>query len=134
MQRQEGRALPGPLFCGGDIASDHSSHNPSPSRAGDNLVMVSKTTICSRCGLDKPLRDFYKQVGGAQGRRSRCKTCYKQLERESYVKDPKVQERWREFLERWRNEGLSDLARKECVRPDALDQPGEADPNLILGE
>jgi hypothetical protein len=55
----------------------------------------------------KPLSAFYRQAGGAQGRRSRCKTCYKELERESYVKDPEVQERRRQILEKWRDEGLS---------------------------
>jgi hypothetical protein len=31
--------------------------------------MGSKTKSCSRCGLEKPLRDFCRQAGGAQGRR-----------------------------------------------------------------
>jgi recombinational DNA repair protein (RecF pathway) len=66
--------------------------------------MATKT--CSRCGRKKPLSAFYQQAGGAQGRRSRCKTCYKELERESYVKDRAVQER-RQILERWRDEGLT---------------------------
>jgi hypothetical protein len=32
--------------------------------------MASKTKICSRCGKRKPLDAFYKQAGGAHGRRS----------------------------------------------------------------
>jgi hypothetical protein len=32
--------------------------------------MASKTKICSRCGKRKPLGAFYKQAGGAHGRRS----------------------------------------------------------------
>jgi hypothetical protein len=68
--------------------------------------LVSKTKICSRCGKRKALDAFYKQAGGAEGRRSRCKDCYKELERESYVRDPEVQERRRQILERWRDEGL----------------------------
>jgi hypothetical protein len=67
--------------------------------------MIEKT--CSRCGEPKPLDDFYKQVGGAQGRRSRCKSCYKELERESYAKDPEVQVARRRLVERWRDEGLT---------------------------
>jgi hypothetical protein len=69
--------------------------------------MASKTKICSRCGKRKPLGAFYKQAGGAHGRRSRCKSCYKELERKSYARDPEVQKRRRQILERWRDEGLS---------------------------
>jgi hypothetical protein len=64
-------------------------------------------TTCSRCRLEQPLRDFYRQAGGAKGRRSRCKTCYEKLARESYTTDPKVQDRRRQILEKWRDEGLS---------------------------
>jgi hypothetical protein len=63
---------------------------------------------CSRCGLEKPLRDFYRQVGGAQGRRVMCKECFRAAERAAYARDPKVQELRRQILERWRDEGLSD--------------------------
>jgi hypothetical protein len=56
--------------------------------------------ICSRCGRENPLSAFYKQTGGAQGRRSHCIACYKELERESYLKDPKVHERRQQLLER----------------------------------
>jgi hypothetical protein len=35
--------------------------------------MATKTKTCSRCGLEKPLNAFYRQKGGAQGRRGRCK-------------------------------------------------------------
>jgi hypothetical protein len=49
---------------------------------GDNY-RTPKT--CSRCGRRKPLYAFYKQVGGAQGRRSRCKACYKELRRSGRV-------------------------------------------------
>jgi hypothetical protein len=68
---------------------------------------MGQTKTCSRCGLEKPLRDFYKQAGGAKGRRTRCKACYKELERENYARDPEVQARRREILERWRDQGLS---------------------------
>jgi hypothetical protein len=61
---------------------------------------------CSRSGLEKPLRDFYKQAGGAQGRRAMCKECYKAAQRAAWARNPKVQERRREILERWRDEGL----------------------------
>jgi hypothetical protein len=45
-------------------------------------------------------------VGGAQGRRSRCKACYKELERETYARDPRVQAVRRRLVAKWRDEGL----------------------------
>jgi hypothetical protein len=63
--------------------------------------------ICSQCGLEKPLRDFYRQEGGAQGRRGMCKECFRGAERAAYARDPEVQKRRRQILERWRDEGLS---------------------------
>jgi hypothetical protein len=41
---------------------------------------------CSRCGPEKPLHDFYKQAGGAQGRRGMCKECFRAAERASYAR------------------------------------------------
>jgi hypothetical protein len=62
---------------------------------------------CSTCGQKKPLSAFYKQKGGAQGRRGMCsKECYRAAERASWARDPKVKARRREILERWRDEGL----------------------------
>ena len=49
----------------------------------------------------------YRQEGGAQGRRGACKECFKAARRASWAKDPKVQARRRQILERWRGEGLS---------------------------
>jgi transposase len=66
---------------------------------------VSKKT-CSRCGLEKPLGHFYRQEGGAQGRRGVCKECFKAAQRVLWAKNPKIQARRREIVERWRNEGL----------------------------
>jgi hypothetical protein len=74
--------------------------------AGDNLVMGSKTKTCSRCGKKKRLDAFYKQEGGAQERRGRCKECYRAAQREAWARDPQVQARRREILKRWRAEGL----------------------------
>jgi hypothetical protein len=61
---------------------------------------------CSRCGLDKPLSAFYKQKGGAQGRRGRCKECYKAAERAAYGRDPEVQAACLRQVKKWRDEGL----------------------------
>jgi hypothetical protein len=69
--------------------------------------MATKTRTCSRCGKRKPLDAFYCQEGGAKGRRGACKVCYRAAERAAYARDPAVQARRREILERWRGEGLS---------------------------
>ena len=39
---------------------------------------------------------------GRQGRHGACKECFKAAERAVYAKDPEVQERRRQILERWR--------------------------------
>jgi hypothetical protein len=48
-------------------------------------------TTCSTCGKRKPLDAFYKQIGGAQGRRGACREWPRAAERASWAKDPKVQ-------------------------------------------
>jgi hypothetical protein len=68
--------------------------------------MVSKTKICSRCGKGKPLDAFYKQKGGGNGRRGMCKVCFRGAERAAYARDPEVQKRQRQILEKWREEGV----------------------------
>ena len=35
------------------------------------------TKICSSCGLEKDLVDFYKRIGGKYGKRADCKSCCK---------------------------------------------------------
>jgi hypothetical protein len=70
--------------------------------------MGNKTKICSRCGKRKPLDAFYRQAGRAKGRRGACKVCYRAAQRAAWARDPKVQERRRQILEGWREEGLSD--------------------------
>jgi hypothetical protein len=62
--------------------------------------------VCSTCGRKKPISAFYKQKGGPQGRRGRCKECYRAAQREAWARDPRVQARRREILKRWRAEGL----------------------------
>jgi hypothetical protein len=70
--------------------------------------VTSKTKACSRCRQKKPLSEFYKQQGGAQGRRGRCKDCYRAAQREAWARDPRVQARRREILKRWQEEGFND--------------------------
>jgi hypothetical protein len=61
---------------------------------------------CSCCGQVKPLGEFYKQAGGAQGRRGMCKECFYAAQRAYWARDPKVRERRRRILEWWREGGL----------------------------
>jgi hypothetical protein len=68
--------------------------------------MPTKTKTCSRCGLEKPLRDFFRQDGGAHGRRGMCKECFCAAELAAYARDPKVQAARRRQVEKWREEGL----------------------------
>jgi hypothetical protein len=44
--------------------------------------------VCSSCGQKKPLDAFYRQKGGAQGRRGRCKECYRAAQRAAWARDP----------------------------------------------
>jgi hypothetical protein len=63
--------------------------------------------VCSRCGQKKPLSAFYKQAGGAQGRREPVRT----------VTEPHSEPRGLEIRSfrsaggrssmRWRDEGLT---------------------------
>ena len=50
---------------------------------------------------------FYRQKGGAQGQRARCKECFRAESRAAYVRNPEVQERRRQILEKWRREGFA---------------------------
>lgn len=34
------------------------------------------TKLCSKCGAEKPVIDFYKQKGGKDGLRAACKKCF----------------------------------------------------------
>lgn len=36
---------------------------------------LPKSKICKKCGIDKPLDDYYNSKGGKYGKRSRCKSC-----------------------------------------------------------
>jgi hypothetical protein len=71
------------------------------------LLAVSRIVAQPKAASRGPLSAFYKQAGGAYGRRGMRKECYKAAERASWARDPKVQERRREILERWREQGLT---------------------------
>jgi hypothetical protein len=56
---------------------------------------------------DAELKKEARNTGGARGRRGACKECFKAAQRAAWVRDPKVQGRQRQILERWRDERLS---------------------------
>ena len=60
--------------------------------------------ICSCCGVEKPLIDFYKQSDCLDGHRSKCKICTKQTKKANYqINKEKYKERnriWRESNDR----------------------------------
>jgi hypothetical protein len=66
--------------------------------------------VCSTCGQKKPRSAFYKQKGGAQGRRGRCKECYRAAQRAAWARDPKVQARRQEILKAVARRGVGHLA------------------------
>ena len=43
--------------------------------------------LCTRCGELKPLGDFYKRMGGKDGRRGDCKLCVLRSRRQRYERD-----------------------------------------------
>jgi hypothetical protein len=61
--------------------------------------------LCSTSAGKAPRRLLSRQEGGAKGRRARCKECFKAITRAAYARSPAVQERRREILEKWRQEG-----------------------------
>lgn len=46
------------------------------------------TKVCTKCKLEKPLSEFYKEVGHRDGRRSACKQCAKLAEHQYWVNNP----------------------------------------------
>jgi hypothetical protein len=63
------------------------SHFQNPAAILHVWATSEDAETCSRCGLEKPLRDFYRQAGGAQGRRAMCKECFRAAERASYASE-----------------------------------------------
>ncbi len=39
-------------------------------------MLKQNTKVCSRCGNEKDVSDFYPQIGGKNGLRAACKKCF----------------------------------------------------------
>ena len=39
-------------------------------------MLKGNTKVCSRCGEEKPVSEFYSQKGGRSGLRAACKKCF----------------------------------------------------------
>jgi hypothetical protein len=51
---------------------------------------VVSTKVCSKCGQEKPLDEFYPARGMRDGRRSDCKVCNIAAKKERYRRDPEL--------------------------------------------
>jgi 5-methylcytosine-specific restriction endonuclease McrA len=72
--------------------------------------------VCTRCGEEKPLEDFYKEKFGKFGRRSKCILCYKEIssgyskkrwadgKRNDPVRAREARKRWAENNSEYRKE------------------------------
>ncbi len=56
---------------------------------------------CTKCGVVQPLENFYKAVGGRDGLRGDCKSCFRERAKARY---PEVREEAIERAKRWREE------------------------------
>lgn len=53
---------------------------------------VPQTKVCSKCGIEKPLDDFYRAKRGLYGRRADCKQCKDKVSRLWLLNTPRAQE------------------------------------------
>jgi len=62
---------------------------------------VPDARICTQCGKEKPLHDFYKSRQGTYGRQSICKNCEKNR-RGTWLATPEGRLKYREYAKRHR--------------------------------
>jgi hypothetical protein len=63
---------------------------------------------CSKCGVERPLTDFYKDVRDATGRTSACKVCEAERKKIAYAENPEVfSERKKSYRARNRDKVLA---------------------------
>jgi len=74
--------------------------------------------LCSKCGLLKPLVDFYRAPGMRDGHRSDCKSCNLEEKRQRYLADPTAA---KARVKRWQQENpdrLNAYRRARRLEPD----------------
>lgn len=49
--------------------------------------MMEETKVCTKCGEDKPLSEFFKRSSARRGRRSSCKKCYSGYKKHYSIKN-----------------------------------------------
>lgn len=62
---------------------------------GDTMNDLDLAKTCTKCSVDKPLENFYKNKNGLFGRLATCKDCTKQAVKDNLL-DPERAERKRE--------------------------------------
>lgn len=45
---------------------------------------------CNKCGVDKPLAEFYTRKGGKHGKNAQCKDCINEYQRNRYQSNPEI--------------------------------------------
>ena len=69
------------------------SHHGLKPRTLQGFLQIGRQThqrimkVCSTCEKKQPLEAFYRQKGGAQRRRARCKECYRAETRAAYARN-----------------------------------------------
>ena len=77
--------------------------NPCSARERSRILHWMK--LCSRCGLQKPESDFYKDKRRADGLYPQCRSCASESKKASRRRaSPEQQQRSRKTIDRWRRE------------------------------
>jgi Autographiviridae endonuclease VII len=75
---------------------------------------------CRICGIDKPVSDYYRAAGMADGYRSECRLCNLELRARRYREEPVFRQRDLQRVRRWRLENperYADLQRRTKASP-----------------
>ena len=77
---------------------------------GDELDVIMETKICSKCGRELPLSEFYKSKGYKYGIGSRCKKCTVEYHRKYRIEN---KERIAERDRKYRAENKGKIAERD---------------------